>query len=153
MENEQNTPVENDKPSHLWPKGVSGNPSGRPKKSEEEKQLATELMSGIKNLGPMTLAAIEKILNPDNKVQAMARVKMIEIILSYIVGKPSSEIKLSVSTEEMAEASEIRIAALVQAVRQGGNLSAGYEAITEESANSDESNDMITIEGEGNVEH
>ena len=136
MNNEENNATEPRLP-HLWAKGESGNPSGRKKKTEAEKKLAAEMMEGIRNLGPKTVEAIDKIIDPANKVQAMARVRMIEILLSYILGKPSSEVKLSITADEMAEDSEIRIAALIQAVRGGKNLSAGYDAITQPEEESD----------------
>lgn len=114
------------RPSHLWKKGVSGNPAGRPKQSEEEK----ELMENIRSLGPKTYAAMVKILDGE-RVQAMAKVKLIEIILAYILGKPSAEVKLNINTEDMVESSEVRIAALVQAVKHGGNIAVPVESISE----------------------
>ena len=138
----------NIRPENLWQPGQSGNPSGRPKKSEEEKALQATLMEGIRSLGEDTIASIKKIINPDNKCQAMARVKMIEIILAYILGKPSSEVKLSVSADEMAKDSEIRIAALIQAVRGGKDLSGGYDAIIEAA----EKEEAESMEDQDNVE-
>jgi hypothetical protein len=133
--------------------GVSGNPAGRPKKTEEEKQLAKKVMSGLQGLGDMTIESIEKILDPKNKCQAMARVKMIEIILAYLLGKPSAEVKLNISADEMAEDSEIRIAALIQAVRGGKDLSAGYEALTEPiEAEAQEEQEAEEAEGSKDVE-
>lgn len=130
MDKDENKAIQQEKPSHLWQPGQSGNPSGRPKKSDEEKQLAAEVMSGIQRLGPMTVQAIEKVLNPENKVQAMARVKMIEIVLAYILGKPSTEFKLDIGAGNLAEDSALRIAALVATIKGGGSLVGGYEAIT-----------------------
>jgi len=110
---------------HHFPKGVSGNPGGRPKRSKEEQ----ELWNNVRSLGPLTYASMVSILeNP--RAQAMAKVKLIEIILSYIIGKPRTEIKLDI-TQENIQASEIRIAALIQSVKNGG--------IMENQINSEES--------------
>lgn len=148
MNNDQNELSEVKMP-HLWQPGESGNPSGRPRKTEEEKKLSAEIMSGMRNLGPLALESMKKILDPDNRVQAAARVRMIEVLLSYIVGKPSSEVKLNISAEDMAKDSEIRIAALIQAVRNGGDLSVGYEAISINQEEQDQDEEIRLIE-EGN---
>lgn len=101
-----------------WQPGQSGNPSGKPKMTEEQKQVMEE----IKKLGPRCIKAMTDILDGRS---AMARVRLIEIILSYIIGKPESNIHLDVSMEERVVQSELRIAALIQTIKQGGSVTDG----------------------------
>ena len=107
------------KPQPPWQKGQSGNPTGRPKLTMEQK----EMMKEIKTLGPKCISAMNEILD---RGSAIARVRLIEVILSYIVGKPESNIKLDItSTEEKVIQSELRIAALVQTIKEGGKITDG----------------------------
>lgn len=104
-------------PEHLklWQPGQSGNPSGKPKMTVQQKEMLEE----IKSLGPKCVKAMEEILDGRS---ALARVRMIEIILGYILGKPESNVKVEVSMEERVAKSELRIAALVQSIKLGGNM-------------------------------
>ena len=92
--------------------GQSGNPSGRPKMTEEQK----ELLKDIKGLAPKAFQAMVNILDSP-KVMAMAKVKVIELILNYTLGKPESNIKLTIDPAQQTIASEMRIAALVQSIQ------------------------------------
>jgi hypothetical protein len=128
--------------AHQYLPGQSGNPSGKPKLTMQQK----EMMDEIKALGPKCVKAMEQILEGRS---ALARVRMIEIILSYILGKPESNVKVEVSMEERVAKSELRIAALVQSIKLGGQMTdAEYgnlgepERPDEESA-SDRSSDRI----------
>ena len=104
----------------LWEPGQSGNPAGRPKMTKEEK----ELWDNIRKLGPKTYATMVKILD-NERGQTMAKVRLIEIILGYILGKPESNVNLNVNVEERIHSSELRIAALVQSIKQGGFVEDG----------------------------
>lgn len=97
--------------SYLWKPGQSGNPAGRPKKTEQEK----ELMDQIRSLGPKTYEAMKTMLE-NGKTPAVAKVKLIEIILAYILGKPDVNVKLTNVTDASVEAQE-RIVALVRDIR------------------------------------
>ena len=96
---------------YKWQKGISGNPSGRPKKTEEEKAL----MQQIRTLGPKTYEAMNEMLE-SKRTPAVAKVKLIEIILAYILGKPDSTVKLETTAEQTIEASE-RIERIVRSIR------------------------------------
>lgn len=108
-------------PAHLFQKGQSGHP-GRVVRSADEKESRREMMEQIRSLGPKTYAAMLSMLDSD-RVQAMAKVKLIEIILSYILGKPESKVDLKVTTEEHIIAAETRIQALIQSIRIGKEVS------------------------------
>lgn len=64
-------------------KGNSGNPSGRPKRSEVEK----ETLSAIYNLAPKAIEVLEKIMN-DDAAPANIRVKCAEMVINRICGTP-----------------------------------------------------------------
>ena len=106
-----------------WVPGQSGNISGRPKMTKEQR----ELWDNIRSLGPKTYKAMLEILD-SNRVQAMAKVRVIEIILSYILGKPEANVNLNVNVEERIASSELRIAALVQTIKKGGFIGNGEPA-------------------------
>lgn len=73
--------------------GVSGNPRGRPKKSENQK----ELMERIKKMGDLAVDAAESMLK-NNKVAAPAKAQIITLILAYILGKPENSVRLTTET-------------------------------------------------------
>ena len=122
--------------------GEVRNPNGRPKLTMEKK----EMMEQIKTLGPKCVKAMEEILDSRS---ALARVRMIEIILSYIIGKPESNVKVEITTEERVAKSELRIAALVQSIKLGGQMTdaeygkLGEPARLDEGASPDRSFDWI----------
>jgi len=106
-------------------KGVSGNPKGRPKRTEEEKQGLEEL----RHLAPGIAGRMEEMLNSD-EVSPMTKVKIMEIILQYTYGKPEASLKVT-SAQQSVEAAEVRIAAIVETVRKergiGGNIRVSEE--------------------------
>ena len=65
--------------------GQSGNPAGRPKKTKEEEVM----LSQLKALTPLALEKMEKMLKNDH-VAALAKVRIIEIILERTFGKVES---------------------------------------------------------------
>ena len=91
--------------------GQSGNPSGRPKRTKEEKDGLEE----IRKLAPGVADRMVALLDSP-KVPAIAKVRILEIILERTYGKPESSIKL-VSAQQSVEAARARIAAVVSAIR------------------------------------
>jgi len=95
--------------------GQSGNPSGRPKKSNEEK----EVLEKIRELAPRAVDMLASIISKDSKASPYAKLQAIDIILNRTLGKPESAIKLTTAAQSV-EASEARIAALVSRIRIEG---------------------------------
>ncbi len=93
-------------------KGKSGNPKGRPKRTEEEKNGLEEL----RQLAPGIAGRMKDMLN-SSKVSALTKVKIMEIILQYTYGKPETSLKLT-NAQQSVEAAETRIAAFVETVRR-----------------------------------
>ena len=106
--------VEREKYPNRFKPGQSGNPSGRPKKTGEEK----EVLESLKALGPKAVEAAESILNGE-RVSSVAKVQIISLILSYAVGKPETIVKLNTSQQNLT-ASEARIDALISRIRIAG---------------------------------
>lgn len=81
--------------------GQSPNPGGRPKRTEEEKDALEE----IKKLAPGVAAKMTELLNAP-KVPAIAKVRILEIILERTYGKPETAVKLNadVQSNESARA-------------------------------------------------
>ena len=91
--------------------GQSGNPSGRPKKTEQEK----EALERIRSLAPEVAGYMRQMLdNP--RTPAIAKVRILEIILERTYGKAENAIKLT-TAQQSVEASEARIMALVSRIR------------------------------------
>ena len=91
--------------------GQSGNPAGRPKQTQEEKDGLEE----IRKLAPGVADKMRQMLeNP--KVPAVAKVRILEIILERTYGKPENSLKL-VSAQQSFEAAEARIAAIISGIR------------------------------------
>jgi len=67
-------------------KGQSGNPNGR-------KPLAPELKEALGPLGPKSIAELKKIIEkPDTKDGD--KIKAIEIVLGYLIGKPQQSVEV-----------------------------------------------------------
>ena len=91
--------------------GVSGNPNGRPKKTAQE----IEALERIKTLTPRAVDVMKEILdNP--KYPAVARVRVIEIILERALGKPEGAVKL-LTAQQSVETTEARMQALISQIR------------------------------------
>ena len=83
--------------------GQSGNPAGRPKKTKEEEVM----LSQLKALTPLALEKMEKMLKNDH-VAALAKVRIIEIILERTFGKVESAVKVT-NTQESVEAAQAEL--------------------------------------------
>ena len=97
--------------------GQSGNPSGRPKKTDEEKEVIEQL----KALAPTAVAAAKKILEGE-RVAAVAKVQVISLILAYAIGRPESTLKLTAAPQQSIEATEARVEALIRGIRIDGGV-------------------------------
>ena len=97
--------------------GQSGNPAGRPKKTKEEEVL----LDRLKNLTPMALEQMEKMLKSE-RVAALAKVRIIEIILERTFGKVESAVKVT-STQESVEAAQAELEAIFASWDDGGDAS------------------------------
>ena len=86
--------------------GQSGNPAGRPKKTKEEEDLLTEL----KALTPLALQKMKGMLE-NERVAALAKVRLIEIILERTFGKVESSVKVT-KTQESIEAAQAELEAI-----------------------------------------
>lgn len=86
--------------------GQSGNPAGRPKKTKEEEVM----LSQLKALTPLALEKMEKMLKNDH-VAALAKVRIIEIILERTFGKVESAVKVT-NTQESVEAAQAELEAI-----------------------------------------
>lgn len=86
--------------------GQSGNPAGRPKKTKEKEVM----LSQLKALTPLALEKMEKMLKNDH-VAALAKVRIIEIILERTFGKVESAVKVT-NTQESVEAAQAELEAI-----------------------------------------
>lgn len=93
--------------------GQSGNPSGKSKSTDEEKEALEE----IKKLAPGVAKKMQELLN-NPKVPAIAKVRILEIILERTYGKPDTAIKLT-AAQQSVETAQARIAAIVSQIRIG----------------------------------
>ena len=91
--------------------GKSPNPGGRPKQTEEEKDALAE----IRKLAPGVAAKMTEMLNAP-KVPAIAKVRILEIILERTYGKPETAIRLN-GEAQSAEAARARLEAIAARIR------------------------------------
>ncbi len=95
--------------------GLSRRPPPSHEKSEETIRR-NQLIEEIKNLTPKAIEALEEMIS-NSRIQAMARVKAIELALSYALGKPETPFRLEAAGgERVIEASE-RIERIVRNIR------------------------------------
>ena len=73
--------------------GQSGNPSGRPKRTQEQKDALEEL----KKLTPAAVQAVNEILR-DQDAPESARLRAAEIVFDRTYGKPEARVSADVMT-------------------------------------------------------
>ena len=96
--------------------GQSPNPGGRPRKTEEEKDALEE----IRKLAPGVADKMKEMLDAP-RVPAIAKVRIMEIILERTFGKPETALKLT-TAQQSVEAAQARIAAIVSHIRIGDGM-------------------------------
>ena len=87
-------------------KGQSGNPTGKKKKSQEELDALEE----IRKLAPGVAAKMKEMLEAP-RVPAVAKVRILEIILERTFGKVESAVKVT-NTQESVEAAQAELEAI-----------------------------------------
>ena len=91
--------------------GQSPNPGGRKKQTEEEKDALEE----IRKLAPGVAEKMAEMLNAP-RVPAIAKVRIIEIILERTYGKPETAIRLNADIQNN-EAARARLEAIAARIR------------------------------------
>ena len=91
--------------------GQSPNPGGRKKQTEEEKDALEE----IRKLAPGVAEHMTRMLN-NPKVPAIAKVRILEIILERTYGKPETAIRLNADLQSN-EAARARLEAIAARIR------------------------------------
>ena len=107
----ENLPAAPQKKSHLFQPGQSGNPSGRPKRTKEEKDALNE----VRKLAPKAVERLKQILE-DSTVSKAILLKAIEIVFDRTYGKPEASVKVT-SVQETLQESEAYVMAIVQRAR------------------------------------
>lgn len=91
--------------------GKSPNPGGRPKMTEEEKDALEE----IRKLAPGVAEKMSEMLAAP-RVPAIAKVRIMEIILERTYGKPETSVRLN-GEAQSAEAARARLEAIAARIR------------------------------------
>lgn len=91
--------------------GQSPNPGGRPKKTEDERDALEE----IRKLAPGVADKMAEMLAAP-RVPAIAKVRIMEIILERTYGKPETAIRLN-GEAQSAEAARARLEAIAARIR------------------------------------
>ena len=77
-----------------------------------------ESLSEIRRLTPEVVHMMDEMLH-SNKIPAMVKVRIMEIVLERTFGKPEAAIRLS-TAQQNVEAAQERISAIVSQIRIGG---------------------------------
>ena len=108
-----NPPAEvRDKYSTRFKPGNRANPAGRPKLTEEQKEIKEQLRA----LGPKAVEAAKKMLESD-RVSSVAKVQIISLVLAYAIGRPESTLKLAAEPQQSIQLTEARVEALIRSIR------------------------------------
>ena len=75
-------------------------------------------LSEIRRLTPEVVHMMDEMLH-SNKIPAMVKVRIMEIVLERTFGKPEAAIRLS-TAQQNVEAAQERISAIVSQIRIGG---------------------------------
>lgn len=92
---------ENRKKTGQFVRGKSGNPGGRPKRTEEQKKA----LDDVRALAPTAARTLRHMLT-GKEIPAAQRLKAVEIVLERTYGKP--EARVEVSTPDNGIMEEIR---------------------------------------------
>ena len=77
-------------PKTAFKPGQSGNPKGRPKQTQEQK----DALEQIRAMAPEAVAQLRKMIN-DPKTRADARIRAIEIVLERTYGKAVAAVSIT----------------------------------------------------------
>lgn len=91
--------------------GKSPNPGGRPKKTDEER----DALEKIRDLAPGVADKMAEMLDAP-RVPAIAKVRILEIILERTYGKPETAIRLNADMQSN-EAARARLEAIAARIR------------------------------------
>ncbi len=95
--------------------GVSGNPTGRPKRTPDE----VKAMNAIRKLAPAAAKKMKEMLM-DPRTPAAVRVKICEIILDRTFGKAPASVNITTPTEKLEE-SRSYLVSLVEKLKEGNS--------------------------------
>ena len=87
-------------------KGQSGNPTGKKKATQEE----LDAMQAIRDLAPQVAPKMKELLDAA-RIPAVAKVRILEIILERTFGKVESAVKVT-NTQESVEAAQAELEAI-----------------------------------------
>ena len=112
MKKTEVNPYENMPSGRRFPKGVSGNPDGRPKRTQVEK----DALEKIRSLAPKAVETLRVLLVSPHTHPAV-KVRICELILERTYGKQEASIKLT-SIRDTVEESQQYIQALVARITE-----------------------------------
>ncbi len=95
--------------------GISGNPSGRPKRTPDE----IKAMNAIRKLAPAAARKMKEMLM-DPRTPAAVRVKICEIILDRTFGKAPASVNINTPSERLEE-SRTYLISLVEKLKEGAS--------------------------------